>query len=309
MPGGPVNGAYNYIAKNSTALVIPTILQMSADALSYFTNLTCLYDRYWTVDPDKVTLPICMFNVKKITPTYSVETSNKRVLVYEQKTEGNLSDNMRGSVMRAVVDNSVKQPTTYNMEIIVPFQPVGRYITDSTKFVADMITGFIELADKRDSIGAQVWEGIFSVTEMILKAANIAVDSAGKLMSMDSAAYINMNSLEAMAESCRTLCMKMWTGFQYKYVEIVNMVPDKQPTEDDVYRVSLQLKEIPVLTMSPPDNKRALNEKQHWIIRSIRDSQAAAVTPFIGLTGVTAADAAGDGGAVGEMLGMIRSKK
>ena len=273
MPGGPINGS-------NTGIVIPTVLQMAADALSYFTNLTCLYDRYWTADPDKVTLPICMFNVKKITPTYSVETSNKRVLVYEQKTEGNPSDAMRNNAMRAVIDNSVRQPTTYNMEAIVPFQPIGRYITDSTKLVSDMIASFA------DYFGIQ--EASFATIAMIVKAAGMAADVVGKLVGMDSAAYINMNSLEAMAESCRTLCMKMWTGYQYKYVEIVNMVPDKQPMEDDVYRVSLQLKEIPVLTMSPPET-RLPGTKGAWAVKVITAVYAGAVVPFVGLTDVETA--------------------
>jgi hypothetical protein len=62
---------------------------MSTDALEYWNSLTCFYDRYWTPEPDKVTLPICTFSVTDISPVYSVETSKKRVLVYEQKEKEN----------------------------------------------------------------------------------------------------------------------------------------------------------------------------------------------------------------------------
>jgi hypothetical protein len=75
MAGGPINGSL-------TGVVIPTILQMATDALNYFTSMTCLYDRYWSPDPNKITLPICTFHVKKIVPTFTTETSKRRVIMY-----------------------------------------------------------------------------------------------------------------------------------------------------------------------------------------------------------------------------------
>jgi hypothetical protein len=41
---------------NYTGIIVPTVLQMAADTLAWFTGLTCLYDRYWTAEADKVTL-------------------------------------------------------------------------------------------------------------------------------------------------------------------------------------------------------------------------------------------------------------
>jgi len=35
---------------NYTGIVIPTVLQMFADAVSFWTNLTCLYDPHHVVD-------------------------------------------------------------------------------------------------------------------------------------------------------------------------------------------------------------------------------------------------------------------
>jgi hypothetical protein len=88
MPGGPINGvpwlavagsvgipegpAIVSAARrgsdqgapvNTTGIVVPTVIQMLTDALDYWNSLTCFYDRYWTPDPDKVTLPICTFSV------------------------------------------------------------------------------------------------------------------------------------------------------------------------------------------------------------------------------------------------------
>jgi hypothetical protein len=330
MPGGPINGvpwlaaagsagipggaavasaarrgADPNDAVNTTGIVVPTVIQMATDALEYWNNLTCFYDRHWTPDPDKVTLPICTFSVTDISPIYSVETSKKRVLVYEQKESESAVDMakpMRNNSMRAIIDNSVKQPTIYNMEIIVPFQPVGRYMTEGIKTISDMVAAMSDLLGSGLPGGfTDWWEGLFSSVFSQIKTVGQAAESASKLPNMNDASFINMNSLEAMAESCRTLCMKMWTGYQYKYVQITNMTSKKKGIEDDVFRVSLTLQEIPVLTLSPPKVKKPSVISRNWAVTAISSAQGALISPLIAMTGVREAAGEGKSGA-----GMIR---
>jgi len=74
--GGQVNGSAFYGATKddlSKGILIPTVLQMTKDAVAFWTHMTCLYDPYWTPENGKITLPICMFSVKKIVPTRTVE--------------------------------------------------------------------------------------------------------------------------------------------------------------------------------------------------------------------------------------------
>jgi hypothetical protein len=256
MSGGPVNGVsvlamlssagsnirdpIPHGASSCTGIIIPTVLQIAADAVSYWTSMTCLYDRYWTAEPDRVTLPICMFHVKKITPAFSNEVSKKRVILYEPENDekisaAELAGSTRLPVMQTIVDNVVKNPRTYKMEIIVPFQPIGRYVTEGVKTMSDTIAGIGDLAGgKGGAVFTDIWEGIFSSVFSLLKAGNQIAGLIGKLPGMAGVSYINMNSLEAMADSCRTLCMKMWTGYEYKYVIITDMAYDKDPKEDDV---------------------------------------------------------------------------
>jgi hypothetical protein len=278
---------------------------MATDVLNYWTSLTCLYDRYWTAEPDRVTLPICMFHVKKITTTRTVKVSEKRVILYEPQgmdvlsVEG-MADGMRGDVMQTIVDNAVKQPTTYSMEIIVPYQPIGRYVSEGVKTVSDMIVG---LSDLLGGTGfTDVWEGIFSSVFSLLKMAGTVADFAGKLPGMDGASFINMNSLEAMADSCRILCMKMWTGYDYKYVMITNMAHDKNPNEDGVFRAVLTLQEIPVLAVTRPKSLKPNTIQRNWAVTAISAVQGALVTPLLALTGVKTAAGGGESGA-----GMIQS--
>jgi hypothetical protein len=268
------------------------MLQMATDIMNYWTSMTCLYDRYWSAEDDRVTLPVCMFHVKKITPTFSNEVSKKRVILYEPAGDGKTSaekmaDPLRAGVMQTVVDNAVKNPRTYTMEIIVPFQPIGRYIGEGVKTISDMVVAFADLLGSSGPGGfTDWWEGIFSTVFSLIKIAGTAAEFAGKLPGMDGVSYINMNSLEAMADSCRTLCMKMWTGYDYKFVMITNMTYDKDPKEDNVFRAALTLQEMPVLAVSRPEPLKVNIIKRNWAATAITAVQGALVSPLVMLTGV-----------------------
>jgi hypothetical protein len=277
---------------NYTGIIVPTVLQMATDMMNYWTSMTCLYDRYWSAEEDRVTLPVCMFHVKKITPAFSNEVSKKRVILYEPAEDGRttaekMSDPLRAGVMQTIVDNVVKNPRTYNMEIIVPFQPIGRYISEGIKTVSDMITAFSDLLGGNTPGGfTDWWEGAFSSVFALLKTANTAAEFAGKLPGMDGVSYINMNSLEAMADSCRTLCMKMWTGYDYKFVMITNMTYDKDPKEDNVFRAALTLQEMPVLAVTKPSTLRINSIDRNWAVTAITAVQGALISPLVAMTGV-----------------------
>jgi len=277
---------------NYTGIIVPTVLQMAEDALSYWTSMTCLYDRYWVADPDVVTLPICMFHVKKITPAFSNEISKKRVILYEPQEENSMSaaamsDGMRQGVMQTIVDNIVKNPKTYTVEAIVPFQPIGRYVSEGIKTIPDMVTAMSDLLGGDTPGGfTDIWEGVFSSVFAFMKTAGQAAELAGKLPGMDGVSYINMNSLEAMADSCRTLCMKMWTGYDYKYVAISNLTYDKDPKEDDVFRATFTAQEMPVLNVTKPSPLKVNKINRNWAATAITAVQGALVSPLIALTGV-----------------------
>jgi hypothetical protein len=276
------------------------MLQIATDVMNYWTSMTCLYDRYWSAEDDRVTLPVCMFHVKKITPTFSNEVSKKRVILYEPAEDGRttaekMADPLRAGVVQTVVDNAVKNPRAYNMEIIVPFQPVGRYVSEGVKTVSDMVVAFSDLLGGDTPGGfTDWWEGVFSSVFALLKTANTASEFAGKLPGMDGVSYINMNSLEAMADSCRTLCMKMWTGYDYKFVMITNMTYDKDPKEDNVFRATLTLQEMPVLAVSKPAPLRVNSINRNWAATAVTAVQGALISPLVALTGVKSAAGSGD---------------
>jgi hypothetical protein len=279
-------------------IIIPTILQISKDAAAYWTNMTCLYDPYWS-ETEKITLPICMFHLTSFTETWANETSRKRVILHEEpKTMAQMSETMRQSAMATIVDNIVKNPKTYSAEAVVPFLPVGRYVSSGVRGITDTIATITELASNgdpstRNSIISAV-EATFSVLGGLLKAGTDIVELIDLFAgSGGSAATLNKNSLEAMAESGRVLCMKTWSGYDYKYVTITGMTVQKNPLEDEVFRASLQLQEMPILSVTEPKDLAAKGIKRSVTETITKDLYQGLSAPLVWITGVKSADAGG----------------
>jgi len=53
--GAQINGGAMLATDNDKAngILIPTVLQMTKDALAFWTNMICLYDPYWTPEEGK----------------------------------------------------------------------------------------------------------------------------------------------------------------------------------------------------------------------------------------------------------------
>jgi hypothetical protein len=179
-------------------------------------------------------------------------------------------DPLREGAMQVIVDNVVRQPKTYSLEIIVPFQPLGPYIVRGVTEFTQMIGGFIDIFGGDSAI----YESIFAIAFAIVKAAQRVADIATKFPTTDDAAFLNKNSLEAMAEDQKILTMKMWTGYQYKYVFITGLTLEKQPLEDGVFRGTLQVQEMPILSITPVDAKPP-DIKRHWTAAAVQAAQGA----------------------------------
>jgi hypothetical protein len=292
-PSGIVNGSGLYGSealrdRPAATIIVPTVLQMASDAVDSFTRLTCFYNKYWYDRQDMMTLPICFFYVKKIQEIMASQTSEQRLILYEpqKKTElsaKDLADSIREGAMQVVVDNVVKQPKTYQMEIILPFMPVSKQYIRGVNDLIQIIGSLIDVfgGDSAD------YETMFSGTMEVLKTAQRLADIITKFPGTDDASFLNKNSLEAMFDSQKILCMKMWSGYQYKYVLITGCTIEKQPYEDDVFRAALQLKELPVLTITPPkDAKPPADIKRNWAAAAVRAVQGALIWPALQLTGV-----------------------
>jgi hypothetical protein len=274
-------------------IIIPTAIQIAEDIMNYFTSMTCLYNRYWYAEQERITLPIAMFHVKSITETWQNEVSKKRVIMYEppnsQPADADLSDSLRAGVMQAFMDNTVVQPKSYQMEVVVPFQPIGKYINEGVSTAISVFDGIMELF--KDDAGSGIFQSFVSSVRAVLGLMDTVVDIAGLLPDSGGINMVNKNSLEAMAESGKILTMKMWTGYQYKYVMITGMTATKQAYEENVFRGTLQLQEMPVLTMTTPKKPRVKGVVRllEGLVKTGMDMQAALVAPLIQSLGVVEA--------------------
>lgn len=300
---GPLNGSADRIGGG---ILIPTMVQTSSDLLNYWTSLTCLYDPDWNAEQSRVTLPIAFFHVKSIREICTTNVSKKRVMLYEPQAasasnasaEGisvnasqrysasDLSNQFRRSILRSIVDNAWREAKTYEIEAIVPFQPIGRYITDGMSVLTNTVLGFLSVLGITDLEASQAFMSNISKVTKWITPISTAVQAAGKLPNMDGVSYINKNSLEAMWDTMHFLCMKMWTGYDYKYVMITNIIFEKKATEDDVYRASMQVMEVPVLTVTKPKKLVVNSINRNLAAKAVSYAQEALSKPLELITGV-----------------------
>lgn len=80
--------------------------------------------------------------------------------------------------------------------------------------------------------------------------------------------------------------MKMWTGYEYKFVLITNMTYDKDPKEDDVFRATLTLQEMPVLAIAKPDAPKLNQINRTWAATAITAMQRSLIAPLVMMTDV-----------------------
>jgi hypothetical protein len=291
--GGPISSGSSAVLP----IILPTVLQISADAVAYWTSMTCLYDPYWS-ETEKATLPVCMFHMTNIVETWSNETSRKRVILYEAPgTMEEMGDAMREGVIKASVDNIVKNPKTYSVEAIVPYLPVGRYVSSGVRGITDTMAFISEMASNGNS---DVRNNIISVVEGIMAVVGGVLEAGTKLASLidqftgdGTAGMLNKNSLEAMADSGRVLCLKMWSGYDYKYVVITGLTIQKKGSEDSVFRASMQFQELPIVSVAKPSDLKAKNSGRSAAESYIRNLYGTMSVPITAITGVKAADAGG----------------
>jgi hypothetical protein len=238
------------LERASKSIIIPTMVQTSLDILNQFSSLTCFYDTQWVPEYDRMTLPICMFHLKSMHEIGKSTVSTKRIILYEPQSDNNTKDmanQVRPSVLRAIADNNVREPRQYTADVIIPFGPIGRYLRDYSSLLGSLLGMFMAELDDHNVI--QTIQGYaVSFTDM---AAEM-VSTADKLANLNGVTYINKNSLDAMWERSHFLCMKMWTGYDYRYVMITNVDVEKKAVEDDVFRGSIQFQEMPVLCVNRP---------------------------------------------------------
>ena len=256
---------------------ITTMIKFTNDVIKRVTGMTFLYDPNWspyqTGYPGD-SLPFAFFEVVKISENQHNEVSNRRILLYEEEkksiqvssnniagiggavgTGGNVSDSMiRPSVLQVVSDNVVVDPLQYKLEVLIPYGFITRLFGTIGEAIASVFAFFEG--------------GVQPSTLAVSGALKMMVNYADKFMRVVDVFYptvsasYNRNSLMAMARNRSVLKMKSWDSWDYKYVIIKDINISKEGMDDNYFRGSIDVQEVPVLTIGKEGvrSKRSISE-------------------------------------------------
>lgn len=236
-------------------LLIQTMLRVEENVFKRLNNIVYLYDPSWVLssDPDLAdTLPFAIFYVvnEEVRQTQSV--SKKRLILYNSTaSEKDNADFTRG-VISVVADNVVNEPTVHRLECIVPFNPLtvmldGTVSSASTVLdYASASTGGV-LKDTVNVIKAVLDSAVF-VSNSLTSVLNwLPTEKGSDFNLLKTAQDVNRKSILAMARRRAFVVYKAWQDWQVKSVVITDATFKKEGTEDNVFRASLELQELPIL--------------------------------------------------------------
>ena len=258
----------------NSAITVATTIRFLKTQSDRYNRMTFLYDDNWTAsNTSQSTLPVAFFEVIKQEEVITTEVSEKRVILYQSEaaaTEEAIAGYKRGLV-NVVSDNIVNKPKVYRLECLVPYGAITRLFS-STREVVDVITGFITATANISQAGRSAVSGIVATVRAATSAMNSLLFVAGNLDKLNrtrartdvntdvtglfTVADYNKASLEAMAQNRSRLRMKIWSGWDYKYVVVKSLVFSKVGQEQDYYRCSMEVVEMPVLSLKEPKGSK-----------------------------------------------------
>lgn len=245
------------MALQTDALNVITAVKYDLNLINGINRMTFLFDPNWQGIGN--TLPISFFFVKSFKEVMESETSQKSLLFYNSQTKDN-PDAVAGGLLGVVTDNIINRPKKYQMEIIIP-RSLDVYFKQS--IFSKRVT-FSDLYGNKSLTGLDTTTAFFEEAVItLIKALGSTPISA--LQELNLSGFIsesiagvtndsNKASLDAMWENRTILRMKYWNGWQFKYVAIENYAPSKAGEEDDVYTATLNVTEVPIMTVRKEGN-------------------------------------------------------
>lgn len=245
------------MALQTDALNVITAVKYDLNLINGINRMTFLFDPNWQGIGN--TLPISFFFVKSFKEVMESETSQKSLLFYNSQTKDN-PDAVAGGLLGVVTDNIINRPKKYQMEIIIP-RSLDVYFKQS--IFSKRVT-FSDLYGNKSLTGLDTTTAFFEEAVItLIKALGSTPISA--LQELNLSGFIsesiagvtndsNKASLDAMWENRTILRMKYWNGWQFKYVAIENYTPSKAGEEDDVYTATLNVTEVPIMTVRKEGN-------------------------------------------------------
>lgn len=251
-----------------------TALKYSSSILKTFNNMTFLYNPLWEYGKTETpTFPITLFYVESMHEIQDSELSMKPMLFYNGANADTSGSTNVNTSLNVVSDNIVTKPVNYALDIILP-ATLNKYIdlqnyrldintmTEALNMLssgggADPISGLVRKAVDVCSTGILLLRTLLSMlTSVNFNSSAISDDGfVSDIIGLPfNADYIsnsdyNKEAFKAICGSRTILKMKDWKGWRYKYVAVTSYDISKNPDEDGVYRGTVKLTEVPIMTM------------------------------------------------------------
>lgn len=249
--------------KNVSPLTVITGIKYETSLIKAFNNVTFAYDPNWEYEQGNPTYPISFFYVKSMTEQMSSDVSQKPMLFYDTVADGN--DATKGGLMNIVADNIINKPKEYKLDIIIPAND-NTFKNNSFSFESMTdVNGFIFSngsfkGSTALSTTARVGGICFGIVETLIKALyGTSISATSILNTILQQQDYNKASLEFMWSNRRIIKLKLWNGWNFKYLVIKNLDITKTGENGSFYEGSLTCQEVPILTFRNQGEKSKLS--------------------------------------------------
>ena len=239
-------------------LRIVTSVNFAESTLRKLNSMVYLYDPGWiaTSSPDDIdTLPFAILEVVKEEIVQSIEVSKKRLILFDPAGRAAKTANTyRESVINIVADNVVNEPLLHKLECLIPADSVNKSLAGMSATTSTVLSYATSGLDA-DSALSRVLEGTRAVL-VAVNAARDVIDRIVKLTNMFTgrSSDYNRRSLLSMARRRAILKYKTWNSWETKSVVISSFNVVKVGTEEEYFRASIELQEVPILYIGKVDD-------------------------------------------------------
>ena len=247
--------------ENGTPLTFITGLKYDTNVVKALNNLTFLYDPNWEYEAGNPTYPIAFFYVKRQTEDMASETSQRPLLFYN--SEGESKDGVKAGLLNIVADNIIIKPKVYKLDVIIPMNMdtffAGGYFnganvanTNAFMFTSGANQGSRQLSAVMNFASNAL--GILKTLLTALYGTELSVSSIFTMLCQQQ--DYNKNSIEYMWRNRRIVKLKIWNGWQFKYLAIQNFEVTKEGENGNFFEGTITCQEIPIITLRTSENAK-----------------------------------------------------
>lgn len=236
-----------------------TSVKFLAGTARVVNNMTFLVNPCWYLNTSDIpTLPISFFHIVKQTEVGKAQISQKPLFFYQADKKATSGSQTGSAVTSIVADNIVNQPKQWKLQVLVPHHPTQ--ILDQYYFDASTAASLAKIMFDPNGEGfigglqqvamvSRIGEDIVKQLIKIMTADTSTSITSGFLSAALNENTINKDSLEAMLEQRGIMKMKLWNGWKFAWVAIVDYELHKSNDYQGFYEGNIIVQDVPIMTV------------------------------------------------------------